>query len=189
MTDIRDTKKQILDLAESLLLDRGYNGFSYKDIAAALGIKTASIHYHYPRKTDLGVSIIERAIRRFEKWGLSLEHRNLDSSRKIDEFCSLFKRFASRQQVCLGGALQTDFKTLPGEMQQKSCEFASVLLQWLEGLLRDGRKTGAFRFPGEARDQAVLIISSLQGSIQMDRVTSRSSFRSAVRQITLSVSP
>ena len=30
-----DTKKQILDIAEDLLLDRGYNGFSYKDISAA----------------------------------------------------------------------------------------------------------------------------------------------------------
>ncbi len=189
MADTKDTKRQILDLADSLLLDRGYNGFSYKDLAAALGIKTASIHYHYPRKTDLGVAIIERAVRRFEKWGLSLDNRGLDCARKLQEFWSLFTAIAARQQVCLGGALQTDFKTLPEEMQQKGCVLAAGMLKWLEVLLRDGRKTGAFRFPGEPRDQAVLIIASLQGAIQMDRVTARSSFRSAVRQINLSVSP
>lgn len=171
------------------MLVRGYNGFSYKDISAALGIKTASIHYHYPRKTDLGVEIVQRAIKRFNKWAQSLDSRNLGCSRKLDEFCLIFKGFASRRQVCLGGALQTDFKTLPEEMQQKSCELASCLLQWLERILKEGRDTGAFRFSGEARDQAVLIMSSLQGSVQMDRVTAGSSYPSAVRQITLSVSP
>jgi AcrR family transcriptional regulator len=189
MMDTRDTRKQILDLAEDLLLDRGYNGFSYKDISVALGIKTASIHYHYPRKTDLGVEIVQRAIKRFNKWAQLLDNRNLGCSRKLDEFCLLFKGFTSRQQVCLGGALQTDFKTLPEEIQQKSCELTSSFLRWLEQLLKEGRDTGAFLFRGEARDQAVLIMSSLQGSVQMDRVTAKSSYRSAVRQITLSISP
>jgi len=56
-----DTKNKIMDLAENLLLSRGYNGFSYKDISLALGIKNATVHYHYPAKKDLGVAVIRRA--------------------------------------------------------------------------------------------------------------------------------
>lgn len=189
MADPKDTKKQILDLAENLLLDRGYNGFSYKDLSEALGIKTASIHYHYPRKTDLGVEIVDRAIKRFGKWAQSLEDRRLDYPGRLEAFCRSFTLFASKDQVCLGGALQTDYKTLPEEMQKKSCEFVSCPLNWLNQLLKNGREAGAFRFPGEARDQAVMIIAALQGSVQMDRVSAKTSYPAAMRQIILSVCP
>ena len=189
MSNPKDTKKEILDLAENLLLDRGYNGFSYKDISVALGIKTASIHYHYPRKTDLGVEIVERAVKRFDKWAQSIESGNPDYSIRLEAFCLTFTTFTSKDQVCLGGALQTDYKTLPEDLQKKSCEFVSCVFLWLDQLLKDGREAGAFRFPGEAGDQAVLILAALQGSVQMDRVSAKTSYPSAMRQILLSVSP
>jgi TetR/AcrR family transcriptional repressor of nem operon len=117
-----------------------------------------------------------------------LESRNLGYSEKLNEFCLIFKKFVDhKQQICLGGALETDFKTIPEEMQRETCEFISSMLRWLERLLKDGRDQGAFNFPGKARDQALLIISGLQGAIQMVRVTTPSSFDSAMKQITLSV--
>jgi TetR/AcrR family transcriptional repressor of nem operon len=178
-----DTKKQILDIAEDLLLDRGYNGFSYKDISGALNIKNASIHYHFPKKTDLGVAIIQRAIKRFEKWATYIDSKDLPYSKKLDEFCLIFKKFVEQKQVCLGGALQTDFKTLPDEMQKETILFLSNTFQWLENFLAGGKKKGEFNFPGSARDQALLIIASLQGVIQMVRVTAPSSFDATVKQI------
>jgi AcrR family transcriptional regulator len=56
-----DTKSKILDLGETLLLKKGFNGFSYADIAASLRIKNSSIHYHFPGKCDLGLGVIQRA--------------------------------------------------------------------------------------------------------------------------------
>lgn len=107
MADQRHTKKQILDIAENLLRDRGYNGFSYKDISSSLGIRNASVHYHYPTKTDLGVAIIRRATHRFENWAQSLVSRDLGCSEKLEEFCLIFKKFVDRQQqICLGGHLK-----------------------------------------------------------------------------------
>lgn len=179
-----DTKKQILDIAEGLLLDRGYNGFSYKDVSSVLNIKNASIHYHFPKKTDLGVAIIQRAINRFQKWVYHLDCTNLSYSKKLDEFCLLFKKFVEqKQQICLGGTLETDFKTLPDEMKAETRLFISNTLQWLENFLAQGKKKGEFNFPGKDRDQALLIIASLQGAIQIVRVTSPSSFDVAVKQI------
>lgn len=178
-----DTKKQILDIAEDLLLDRGYNGFSYKDISGALNIKNASIHYHFPKKTDLGVTIIQRAIHRFQKWAFYIDGKDLPYTKKLDEFCLLFKKFVEEKQVCLGGALLTDFKTLPEEMQKEAHLFLSNTFQWLENFLAMGRKKGAFNFPGVAKDQALLIIASLQGVIQIVRVTSPASFDATVKQI------
>jgi TetR/AcrR family transcriptional repressor of nem operon len=179
-----DTKKQILDIAEDFLLDRGYNGFSYKDISGALNIKNASIHYHFPKKTNLGVAIIQRAIKRFERWASYIDSKDMPYYKKLDEFCLVFKKYVEqKQQICLGGALETDFKTLPEEMKEETRYFVSTVLQWLENFLAQGKKKGEFNFPGSARDQALLIIASLQGVIQMVRVTSPSSFDAAVKQI------
>jgi TetR/AcrR family transcriptional repressor of nem operon len=187
MADQRNTKEQILDIAENVLRDRGYNGFSYKDISNSLGIKNASIHYHYPTKTDLGVAIIRRSMNRFENWTQSLESRNLGYSEKLNEFCLRFRKFVDLQQICLGGTLQTDFKTIPEEMQKETCQFVSSTLQWLENLLEDGREQGAFNFPGKARDQALMTAATLQGAVQLVRATTPSSFDSIMKQITLLV--
>jgi len=97
---------------------------------------------------------------------------------------ALFKKFVEqKQQICLGGALETDFKTLPKEMQEETRRFISNTLQWLENFLAQGKKKGAFNSPGSAKDQALLIIASLQGAIQIVRVTTPTSFDSVVKQI------
>jgi TetR/AcrR family transcriptional regulator, transcriptional repressor for nem operon len=188
MTDQRHTKEQILDIAENILRDRGYNGFSYKDISNSLGIRNASVHYHYPTKTDLGVAIIRRAMNRFEDWAQSLENRNLGYSEKLNELCLRFKMFVDcQQQICLGGTLQTDFKTIPEEMQKETRQFVSSMLRWLENLLEEGRELGVFDFSGKARDQALLTAASLQGAVQLVRATEPSSFDSIMNQIKLLV--
>ncbi|MFC7669875.1 TetR/AcrR family transcriptional regulator [Hymenobacter humi] len=63
-----DTRTRIVDLAENLLLERGFNAFSYQHIARKLGVKPAAIHYHFPSKDDLGTAIVARQLRRLRKW-------------------------------------------------------------------------------------------------------------------------
>ena len=54
-----NTKRVILDLAESLLQEKGFNGFSYAHIATELGVKNAAIHYHFPTKEALMEALAE----------------------------------------------------------------------------------------------------------------------------------
>src|SRR3954468_21277310 len=60
MAATTDTSRRILDIAERLVQTRGSNGFSYADIAEALHVTKASLHYHFPSKADLGKRLIER---------------------------------------------------------------------------------------------------------------------------------
>ena len=55
-----DTATKLLDAAQHFVQTRGFNAFSYKDLAAAVGIRTASIHYHFPTKGDLGAALMQR---------------------------------------------------------------------------------------------------------------------------------
>ncbi|MCK5866711.1 MAG: TetR/AcrR family transcriptional regulator, partial [Marinobacter adhaerens] len=56
----RDTRTALMDLAEHTVRSRGFDGFSYADLAEAIGIRKASIHYHFPTKAKLSEALIER---------------------------------------------------------------------------------------------------------------------------------
>ena len=184
MSPGKDTKVEILDLAENLLLDRGFNGFSYANISSVLKIKNAAIHYYFPAKADLGVAIIQRTRERFANWIQNQRMAVKPPAEKLEAFFRSYLRFLEAgQQVCLGGALETDFKTLPPEMQAETQKFASDILVWMVGVLEEGREKQIFSFPGEVRDQAILILSSLQGALQMTRAVGPSCLHLAMAQI------
>ena len=63
--DQADTATRILDSAERLVQQRGFNGFSYADVASELGITKASLHYHFSSKAELGEALIARYAERF----------------------------------------------------------------------------------------------------------------------------
>lgn len=73
----QNTKERILDIAENLIMSRGYNGFSYKNISLELNVKNAAIHYHFPAKKDLGLAVIRRAQSRFKKWDVMLSNQDI----------------------------------------------------------------------------------------------------------------
>ena len=160
MGEPKETRVEILDLAENFLRDRGFNAFSYADISAALKIKNAAVHYHFPGKADLGMAVIQRARERFAGWAGDRRALSCTPSEKLEAFFRRYLRFLKDgQQVCLGGALQTDFKTLPAMMQIETKKFASDILAWLEQVLVEGQEKRVFSFPGKAKDQAILILS------------------------------
>ncbi len=179
-----DTKSKIIDLGEKLLLGKGFNGFSYADIAISLGIKNAAIHYHFPCKSDLGLAIIQRARERFKKWGANKETEQLPDRERLDSFFQIYRHYLTkRESVCLSGALETDFTTLPKPMQEETRGLVYDLLTWMEIFLDQGRKRGTFSFPGTPRDQAIIVLAVMQGGLQMTRVTDQSVFDLAVSQI------
>lgn len=163
-----DTKDKIVALADQLIRTRGFNAFSYRDIAAPMEIKNAAVHYYFPTKTDLGISVVAYEMERFaanrEKWAALPENEQLlllfDSFRK-----------KSRQGfICLMGSLSPDFDTLPAPMQQKVQEMCGEILQWTAGCLESGRNKKLFRFQGDAYDRALLVVSNLLSSLLLSRV-------------------
>jgi len=180
----QDTKIEILDLAENFLRDRGFNGFSYANISSALKIKNAAVHYYFPGKADLGVAVIQRARERFANWAQEQTIGSKTPAGKLEAFFRRYLKFLEAgKQVCLGGALETDFKTLPSTMQVETRKFASEILAWIEEVLVDGQEKRVLNFPGKAKDQAILILSCLQGALQMTRAVGPSCLHLAMAQI------
>src|SRR5258707_12410200 len=86
-----DTSQRILDIAERLVQTRGYNGFSYADIAEAMRITKASLHYHFPAKADLGARLIERYERNFLAALERIHAEGKDARDKLRRYAALYE--------------------------------------------------------------------------------------------------
>src|SRR5438105_15931363 len=103
------TSQRILDIAERLVQTRGYNGFSYADIAAALRVTKASLHYHYPAKADLGKELIERYERNFLVALAKIDEESADARDKLRRYAGLYAGVLRGDRMCLRGMLAAEF--------------------------------------------------------------------------------
>lgn len=179
-----NTKQKILDIAESLLAKKGFNGFSYKHISSLLGIKNAAVHYHFPTKSDLGVDLILRARIRFQEWAADIDSQGLKPTEKMEAFFDLYRNLMqSEGRVFFAAAIEANFKILPDEMQQEARMLVFGYLSWLEGVLREGRDNGRFSFKGTALEQAHMIWAILNGTVYLVQMVDPSCIDTAIRQI------
>ena len=183
MVKIENSKRTILNLAESLLQDKGFNGFSYAHIASELGVKNAAIHYHFPTKEDLSIAVIQRYRERFKLWINNSRVKDLSHEQKLDWFFSIYTDMrADKGKVCLVGSMEAELNSIPEGLQTEVQALHKELLAWLQATLAEGRDAGVFQFNGEPANKAALIGSSLQGALQMARALGTRKFRDVVEQ-------
>src|SRR5271170_1076386 len=109
----------ILDVAEQLAQTRGYNGFSYADIAAQLGVTKASLHYHFPSKAELGRALIERYHGLFGAALDAIDRQTDEPREKLRQYVGLYDSVLSNERMCLCGMLAAEHATLPAPMQEE----------------------------------------------------------------------
>ncbi|MEM9023631.1 MAG: TetR/AcrR family transcriptional regulator, partial [Bacteroidota bacterium] len=110
-----DTRESIIDLADKLIRQKGYNAFSYKDIAAPLNIRNAAVHYHFPTKADLGKAVIARTREKFHADCGSWEGSS--PTQQLQAFMQLYEHNRQESLVCFMGAMGPAYDTLPEPMQ------------------------------------------------------------------------
>ena len=172
-----------MDLAETFIQEKGFNGFSYAHIAKALDVKNAAIHYHFPSKEALACAVIQRYRDRFQLWINNSRIRNLSPQEKLDWFFSIYRDTRlDNGKVCLAGSFETEFNSLPASLREQTEALTLELLTWLQSTLEEGRKAGVFQFSGDSASKAALILSSLQGALQMARALGTEKFHAVVQQ-------
>jgi TetR/AcrR family transcriptional repressor of nem operon len=163
------TAARILDVAEHLLQVRGFNGFSYADIAAELNITKAALHYHFAGKADLGEALIARYAGRFAEALTGLDAGRGDASAKLAAYADLYLQVLRNRRMCLCGMLAAEYQTLPEPMQGAVIRFFDQNETWLEGVLEQGREDGSLQFAGSARDTARMVVGGLEGAMLVAR--------------------
>jgi TetR/AcrR family transcriptional repressor of nem operon len=164
-----DTASRILDVAERLVQVRGFNGFSYADVAAELGVTKAALHYHFAGKAELGEALIERYATRFGDALAAIDVEATSAEAKLDAYARLYLAVFRDRRMCLCGMLAAEYQTLPQPMAAAVMRFFDDNEAWLADALAQGRQDGTLRDTGSARDTARMIISSLEGAMLVAR--------------------
>lgn len=163
------TARRILDLAEELVQARGFNGFSYADIATEVGISKAALHYHFPGKADLGLALITRYAERFTASLAGIDRTNATPDNRLAEYARLYDQVLRQGRMCLCGMLAAEYQTLPAPMRAAVSSFFEANETWLEKVLEDGRQDDSLRVPGTARETARMVIACLEGAMLIAR--------------------
>jgi TetR/AcrR family transcriptional regulator, transcriptional repressor for nem operon len=164
------TTGRILDVAERLLQVRGYNGFSYGDVAAELGITRAALHYHFRSKAQLGQSLVERYAARFSAALTELDAGAPDAAARLRGYVALYTDVLSADRMCLCGMLAAEHRTLPDPLQQAVADFFAGHTAWLRRVLEEGCADGTLRCPGTAEVTASMVLGALEGAMLIARL-------------------
>jgi TetR/AcrR family transcriptional repressor of nem operon len=163
------TAERVLDIAERLMQTRGFNNFSYADIAAELGITKASLHYHYPGKAELGRALITRYAQRFNQALDDIDRDVPDARAKLEAYADLYAGVLRNERMCMCGILAAEYPTLPAAMQSEVVRFFDENQVWLAKLLEQGAADGTLTYRGHPDEVAQGILSTLEGAMLVAR--------------------
>ena len=163
------TSQRILDVAERLVQTRGFNGFSYADIAEALKVTKASLHYHYPAKADLGKELIERYERNFLTALKGIDAECPDPRERLRRYAGIYAGVLGADRMCLCGMLAAEFATLPKPMRDPMRHFFDENERWLTTVLQQGKREKVLKFSGTASEAAQTVIGTLEGAMMIAR--------------------
>ena len=120
---VKEPAERLMDLAEAHIRNAGYGGFSFRDLAAEIGIKSASVHHHFPTKATMAAAVARRYADRF--FAAVARRPNETAEDAIAAYRSTFKAALDRDGLmCLFGVLGAEAGGL-------SPEIANEILLWL----------------------------------------------------------
>jgi len=163
------THTRILDVAERLVQTRGFNGFSYADIAGELGITKASLHYHFATKAELGRTLIARYSEAFAAALRRINAGPADAARRLRAYVRLYADVLADQRMCLCGMVAAEYATLPLSMQTAIRGFFELNEGWVAQQLELGMRTGTLLLRVPARDAARMLVGALEGEMLVAR--------------------
>jgi len=163
------TRSRILDVGERLVQVRGFNGFSYADVAAELSVTKASLHYHFPSKADLGEAIITRYAERFTDALAAIDAELTHAPAKLAAYANLYAEVLREERMCLCGMLAAEYETIPSPIRSAVVGFLDDNEAWLALVLEQGRGHGSLSFVGSTAVLARSIVSGLEGAMLVAR--------------------
>jgi TetR/AcrR family transcriptional repressor of nem operon len=167
------TRDHILDAAQKLAQQRGFHAFSYRDIAAEVGIRGPSIHYYFQSKDDLGAALVERYRLRFSR-DRAIIDRSGTARERLQRYTQLFRKtLMDGGKMCLCGMFAAEMSFLPKAMQAGVEGFFVENEGWLAEILEAGKKDKTLNFSGTSDEHAVIILATLEGSLLAARVARR----------------
>ncbi|MGV3525090.1 MAG: TetR/AcrR family transcriptional regulator [Candidatus Sericytochromatia bacterium] len=167
MTKYSATRTALLSEASQLFVQKGYLGFSYQDLALALDLRKASIHYHFPAKEDLGAAVLTHYRSGFQDWCRQLLTQPV--AEQFPAYVAFFRQFLDQNAICPCGMGSAEYLALPTEMQGLLSALIADQRATLAQLVRSAQAAGLLASRHDPDAQALVLGTALQGALQLAR--------------------
>lgn len=172
MTNLTSTSDEILASARVLIMNGGYNGFSYADIAETVGIRKASIHHHFPSKVDLVRTLVRRYREDAEAGFNGLEQ-------SVSDPLDLLKVYAGHWAKCIEDAsrpfcvcalLASELPALPTDVAAEVQGFFRFLSKWIVSVMERGSRDGSLKLTNSPQIEGEAFLAKIHGAMLSARV-------------------
>ncbi|MET0255720.1 MAG: TetR/AcrR family transcriptional regulator [Luteibacter sp.] len=162
-----NTQQKLIDSARYLIQTRGYNGFSYADVAEQVKVRKASIHHHFPSKVDLARAVVEESRALILAQTRTLDGGAFDPEEQLRFYTGYWEKCIADASApfCVAGMLASELTTLPADLAENVRAHFRDLSNWIETVLTKGAQLGLFDLPGPARLEAESFMSLVYGAM------------------------
>ncbi len=156
------TINRLMDAAESGMRLRGYHAVSFRDLADELGIKSASVHYYFRQKEDLGLALVERYSENFFD-SLNEQIKGLSTPKeRMAVYCNLYRQALNTSgRMCLCGLLGAESCGLPDRLKRSVAGFFDANINWISKILP------ASMTAARKKAKAAQVLATLQGALML----------------------
>lgn len=167
MSNLSTKADDILRCARALIIRGGYNSFSYADISKVVGIRTASIHHHFPSKTDLVRTLVAQYRAEAEAGIAELERNVSNPLDQLRAYIGYWERcFADgTASFCVCALLAGEIPVLPDAVAIEVRAHFRMLSDWITAVLERGAAEGHLRLSGTARADADRFMATVHGAM------------------------
>ncbi|WP_449415520.1 TetR/AcrR family transcriptional regulator [Ochrobactrum teleogrylli] len=167
MSNLSTTSDDILASARTLIMNGGYNGFSYADISEEVGIRKASIHHHFPSKVDLVRELVKRYREDGQASVVVLEQNVPDALDILKVYANHWSRCiedASRP-YCVCALLAGELPSLPPKVAKEVTAFFGFISSWLTSVMERGSREGSLTLTSAPDVEAETFLATVYGAM------------------------
>ncbi|UXT23713.1 TetR/AcrR family transcriptional regulator [Agrobacterium tumefaciens] len=158
---------EILRCARSLIIKGGYNSFSYADISAVVGIRNASIHHHFPSKSDLVQRLVAQYRQEAEAGIAELERNISDPLEQLRAYIGYWEGCIAEatHPFCVCALLASEIPVLPETVALEVRAHFRNLSDWLTAVLERGVAQRRLALNGTAKANAEIFMATVHGAM------------------------
>jgi len=167
MSQASTTADDILHTARALIVQGGYNSFSYADIAKVVGIRNASIHHYFPSKADLVCALVAQYRAEAEAGLAALEANVPDPLDQLRAYIGYWEKCIADATApfCICALLAGEIPVLPEAVALEVRAHFRTLSRWLAAVLKRGAAQGRLRLTGTAKAEAETFMATVHGAM------------------------
>lgn len=151
--------------------EHSFDGFSFRELAEAVGIRKASIYHHFDSKESIAVEMLNQSAEHVTIWANA--HAHLPPVARLEAYCfDLYaERLGAGSKLCPAGAFTSSWSHLSEATRTAARRLMDVHLSFLSSAFEDGLADRSLQLPRTmtTREAGQWFAGTVQGALTVSR--------------------